>query len=161
VSAVQLRDPQFATDVLEICARHQWPTNRLELELTESALMRDTEVLRQAFDLFAANGICLAVDDFGTGFSNLAYLHRFPVRHLKIDRSFVQQMAEGDRLRGLTQAVVSLGHALGMEVVAEGVETETTLALLREQGCDQAQGYLFTRPLEPAALGAWLRTQAD
>jgi len=160
VSAVQLRDPQFATDVLEICARNGWPTDRLELELTESALMRDTEVLRRAFDLFSANGICLAVDDFGTGFSNLAYLHRFPVRHLKIDRSFVQQMGEGERLRGLTQAVVSLGHALGMEVVAEGVETEEILALLREQGCDQAQGYLFTRPLDPAALGTWLRAQA-
>jgi EAL domain-containing protein (putative c-di-GMP-specific phosphodiesterase class I) len=160
VSAVQLRDPQFATDVLEICARSHWPTDRLELELTESALMRDTDVLRRAFDLFSANGICLAVDDFGTGFSNLAYLHRFPVRHLKIDRSFVQQMGEGPRLRGLTQAVVSLGHALGMEVVAEGVETEAILAMLREQGCDQAQGYLFTRPLEPVALGTWLRAQA-
>ncbi|KFN43734.1 sensor domain-containing protein [Arenimonas metalli] len=160
VSAVQLRDSQFATDVLEICARNRWPTDRLELELTESALMRDTDVLRRAFDLFSANGICLAVDDFGTGFSNLAYLHRFPVRHLKIDRSFVQQMGEGARLRGLTQAVVSLGHALGMEVVAEGVETEAILAMLREQGCDQAQGYLFTRPLEPAALGTWLRAQA-
>ena len=82
------------------------------------------------------------------------------MRHLKIDRSFVQQMGEGTRLRGLTQAVVSLGHALGMEVVAEGVETEDTLEMLRLQGCDQAQGYLFTRPLEPAALGTWLRAQA-
>ncbi|WP_460457210.1 sensor domain-containing protein [Arenimonas alkanexedens] len=160
VSAVQLRDPQFATDVLEICARNHWPTSRLELELTESALMRDTDVLRRAFDLFSANGISLAVDDFGTGFSNLSYLHRFPVRHLKIDRSFVQQMADGARLQGLTQAVVSLGHALGMEVVAEGVETEASLTMLREQGCDQAQGYLFTRPLDPEALGTWLRAQA-
>lgn len=160
VSAVQLRDPQFADDVLALCARHHWPTDRLELELTESALMRDTEVLRRAFDLFAANGISLAVDDFGTGFSNLAYLHRFPVRHLKIDRSFVRQMKDGERMRGLTQAVVSLGHALGMAVVAEGVETEGVLQMLRDQGCDQAQGYLFTRPLAPMELETWLRGQA-
>jgi diguanylate cyclase (GGDEF)-like protein/PAS domain S-box-containing protein len=160
VSAVQLRDPQFADDVLAICQRYRWPTDRLELELTESALMRDTEVLRRAFDLFAANGITLAVDDFGTGFSNLAYLHRFPVRHLKIDRSFVQQLSgDGERMRGLTQAVVTLGHALGMAVVAEGVETEITLDLLRQQGCDEAQGYLFTRPLAPEQLETWLRVQ--
>ncbi|MFY2762626.1 sensor domain-containing protein [Arenimonas sp. MALMAid1274] len=161
VSAVQLRDPQFADDVIDLCNQSGWPTDRLELELTESALMRDTDVLRRAFDIFASNGITLAVDDFGTGFSNLAYLHRFPVRHLKIDRSFVQQMVAGDRMRGLTQAVVSLGHALGMEVVAEGVETEQALAMLREQGCDQAQGYLFTRPLSPADLETWLRAQAE
>ncbi|HUH03545.1 MAG TPA: EAL domain-containing protein, partial [Kofleriaceae bacterium] len=110
VSAVQLRDPHFADEVLEICSRSGWPSERLELELTESALMRDTEVLRRAFDLFSANGVSLAVDDFGTGFSNLGYLHRFPVRHLKIDRSFVRRMGEGDRMRGLTQAVVSMGH---------------------------------------------------
>jgi diguanylate cyclase (GGDEF)-like protein/PAS domain S-box-containing protein len=159
VSAVQLRDPQFAEDVLAICQRYRWPTDRLELELTESALMRDTEVLRRAFDLFAANGISLAVDDFGTGFSNLAYLHRFPVRHLKIDRSFVQQLSGGERMRNLTQAVVTLGHALGMAVVAEGVESEATVELLRGQGCDEAQGYLFTRPLAPAELETWLRAQ--
>ncbi len=160
VSAVQLRDPQFADDVLAICARQHWPTDRLTLELTESALMRDTDVLRRAFDLFAAHGIELAVDDFGTGFSNLGYLHRFPVGQLKVDRSFVAPMATGGRGLGLVQAIVGLGHALGMKVVAEGVETEAMLAQLRALGCDAAQGYLFTRPLPPAEMAAWLAGQA-
>ena len=160
VSAVQLRDPQFADEVLAICATHGWPTDRLELELTESALMRDTDVLRRTFDLFAANAVTLAVDDFGTGFSNLGYLHRFPVRHLKIDRAFVQRMHVAPRMLGLTQAVVSLGHSLGMAVVAEGVEDAATLALLRAQGCDQAQGYLIARPLPANELEAWLRERA-
>lgn len=159
VSPLQLRDPEFAADVLAICAREQWPTDRLVLEITESALMRESEVLRNAFALFKANGITLAIDDFGTGFSNLGYLHRFPVRNLKIDRSFVSQMESSPNMLELTHAVVSLGHALGLGVVAEGVETESVLRLLREQGCDEAQGFLFTRPLAGDELATWLAAQ--
>lgn len=159
VSPLQLRDPEFAADVLAICAREGWPTDRLVLEITESALMRESDVLRNAFALFKANGITLAIDDFGTGFSNLGYLHRFPVRNLKIDRSFVSQMESSPNMLELTHAVVSLGHALGLGVVAEGVETESVLRLLREQGCDEAQGFLFTRPLAGDELATWLAAQ--
>lgn len=160
VSALQLRDPEFATHVLQACARERWPSDRLVLEITESALMRDSEVLRNTFDMFKANGITLAIDDFGTGFSNLGYLHRFPVRTLKIDRSFVSQMDQASNMLELTHAVVSLGHALGLGVVAEGVETENVLQLLRQQGCDEAQGYLFTRPLPGDEMATWLAAQA-
>jgi diguanylate cyclase (GGDEF)-like protein/PAS domain S-box-containing protein len=159
VSAVQLRDPDFAERVLEICAQTGWPPTRLVLELTESALMRDTETLRRNFDAFESNGIHLSVDDFGTGFSNLLYLHRFPIQQLKIDRSFVSQMLEDLQVGVLTQAIINLGHAMGLTVIAEGVETEISLRALRNQGCDQVQGYHLTRPLLPDAMAAWIRAR--
>jgi len=157
VSAVQLRDRGFAERVLEICRDNGWPAQRLELELTESALIRDTEALRRTFELFEQNGVLLAVDDFGTGFSNLHYLNRFPVQRLKIDRSFVQGMLADANTAEVTQAIVHLGHALGMQVVAEGVETVQEDALLRQQGCDEIQGYFYSRPLMPRDLAQWLR----
>lgn len=157
VSAVQLRDPDFAERVLRICAAENWDPKRLELELTESALMRDTDILRQAFTLFEQRGIRLAVDDFGTGFSNLHYLTRFPVQHLKIDRSFVQTMLTDSTTRELTQVIIGLGHALNMSVVAEGVETYEQMWALQQQGCDEFQGYLFSRPLTEAEMSQWLR----
>jgi len=157
VSAVQLRDPDFAERVLRICEAAGWDPQRLELELTESALMRDTESLRRAFALFEHRGIRLAVDDFGTGFSNLHYLTRFPVQHLKIDRSFVAAMLDDATTRELTQVIIGLGHALGMWVVAEGVETEAAREALHRQGCDEFQGYLFSKPLSAAAMQVWLQ----
>ncbi|WP_312328575.1 EAL domain-containing protein [Stenotrophomonas sp.] len=157
VSAVQLRDRGFAERVIDTCHAHGWPPQRLELELTESALIRDTEVLRHCFDVLERHGVPLAVDDFGTGFSNLHYLNRFPVGRLKIDRSFVQGMLHDTGTAEVTQAIVHLGHALGMKVVAEGVETEQEEAMLRRQGCDEIQGYLYSRPLTPRDLAHWLR----
>ena len=159
VSAVQLRDAGFATRVLEICARHGWPPRRLVLELTESALMRENDVLLATFAAFEAAGVRLSVDDFGTGFSNLLYLHRFPVQQLKIDRSFVSQMLADLQVGVLTQAIINLGHAMGLTVIAEGVETETSLRALRNQGCDEAQGYHLTRPLPADELEAWIRAR--
>ena len=156
VSAVQLRDPGFADRVVEICQRQGLPPERLELELTESALIRDTAELRECFDTFQRNGILLAVDDFGTGFSNLHYLNRFPVQRLKIDRSFIKDMLEDVGTAEVTQAIVHLGHALGMHVVAEGVETIQEQAMLDRQGCDEVQGYLHSRPLPPRELAMWL-----
>jgi len=157
VSAVQLRDRGFAERVIDICHAHGWAPQRLELELTESALIRDTDVLRHCFDVLERHGVPLAVDDFGTGFSNLHYLNRFPVGRLKIDRSFVQGMLHDTGTAEVTQAIVHLGHALGMKVVAEGVETEQEEAMLRRQGCDEIQGYLYSRPLTPRDLAQWLK----
>jgi diguanylate cyclase (GGDEF)-like protein/PAS domain S-box-containing protein len=159
VSAIQLRDPDFGMQVIDICERCGWPPERLELELTESALMRDSDSLRRAFLLFEAHGVSLSVDDFGTGFSNLHYLHRFPVKHLKIDRSFVLNLLEDRQLERLSEAIVGLGHALRLRVIGEGVETEAVAARLRELQCDEAQGYLFTPPLPAAELAAWIRAR--
>ena len=157
VSAIQLRDPDFANAVIDICERCSWPPERLELELTESALMRDSEVLRRCFALFEARGVSLSVDDFGTGFSNLHYLHRFPVKHLKIDRSFVLELLRDQQIERLSEAIVGLGHALHLKVVAEGVESEAAARRLREIGCDEAQGFLYTRPLPAQSLTQWAR----
>jgi len=159
VSAIQLRDSDFANSVLEACEAVGWPPKRLELELTESALMRDSESLRRAFALFEAHGIGLSVDDFGTGFSNLHYLHRFPVKHLKIDRSFVLEMLNDRPLERLAQAIVGLGHALDLRVIAEGVETEEVAERLRRLQCDEAQGFLFARPMSGEALADWMRAR--
>ncbi len=158
VSALQLRERGFAERVVAICHRTGWSPGRLELELTESALIRDTEALRQCFDVFERHGVPLAVDDFGTGFSNLHYLNRFPVQRLKIDRSFVQGMLHDAGTAEVTQAIVQLGHALGMRVVAEGVETAAEAAMLQRQGCDELQGYLFSQPLRPREMVQWLRS---
>ena len=160
VSAVQLRDARFAEQVLAICARTGWPPQRLVLELTESALMRDNETLRHTFARFQQNGIHLSVDDFGTGFSNLMYLHRFPVQQLKIDRSFVSLMLDDLQVGVLTQAVISLGHAMGLTVIAEGVECERALRALRKQGCDEVQGYFMTQPLSPDELASWISARS-
>jgi diguanylate cyclase (GGDEF)-like protein len=157
VSALQLRERGFAERVVAICNRYGWSPSRLELELTESALIRDTDALRQCFDVFERHGVPLAVDDFGTGFSNLHYLNRFPVQRLKIDRSFVQGMLHDAGTAEVTQAIVQLGHALGMRVVAEGVETAAEAAMLQRQGCDELQGYLFSQPLRPREMVQWLR----
>ncbi|GIX35977.1 MAG: hypothetical protein KatS3mg126_1756 [Lysobacteraceae bacterium] len=157
VSAIQLRDPEFARAVLDICERCHLPPGRLELELTESALMRDSEVLRRSFALFEAHGVSLSVDDFGTGFSNLHYLHRFPVRHIKIDRSFVLGLMKHSQMDRLVEAIIGMGHALGLRVVAEGVETQATAERLRGIGCDEAQGYLYTPPLPPRLFEQWAR----
>ncbi len=160
VSAIQLRVPGFAAEALDICRREGWPPQRLELELTESALMRDSDSLRRSFALFEASGIGLSVDDFGTGFSNLHSLHRFPVKHLKIDRSFVHGLIGDRTLERLTQTIIALAHGLELRVVAEGVETAAVAQRLRELGCDEAQGFLYATPMDGAALADWVRRGA-
>ncbi|MBD8525854.1 sensor domain-containing protein [Pseudomarimonas arenosa] len=159
VSAIQLRDSEFGAMVIDTCQKVGWAPERLELELTESALMRDSEVLRRTFALLETHGVSLSVDDFGTGFSNLHYLHRFPVRHLKIDRSFVFHLFEDPAIERISEAIVGLAHALRLRVVAEGVETDAARKRLREIGCDEAQGYLFSRPLGAREFEAWVRTR--
>nr|WP_269450950.1 bifunctional diguanylate cyclase/phosphodiesterase [Stenotrophomonas sp. MMGLT7] len=161
VSAVQLRDRDFGERVIALCRQHGLAPERLELELTESALIRDSDTLRRCFDMFEQHGILLAVDDFGTGFSNLHYLNRFPVQRLKIDRSFVQEMLTDAGTAEVTQAIIHLGHALGMEVVAEGVENVQEQAMLLQQGCDEIQGYLHSRPLPPRDLVQWMRDSSN
>lgn len=156
VSAVQLRDADFANRVVRICNEEGWDPKWLQLELTESALMRESDVLAKAFDLFEAHGISLAVDDFGTGFSNLHYLNQFPVRVLKIDRSFTEGILTDVGKFELSRAIIGLGHALDMQVVAEGVETQEVHELLRSQGCDESQGYYVARPMDAESLVGWL-----
>jgi EAL domain-containing protein (putative c-di-GMP-specific phosphodiesterase class I) len=135
--------------------RHAIPPGQLELEITETTLMEGVEINLQKLKDIRALGVGLAIDDFGTGYSSLSYLSRFPIDKLKIDRSFVHDMLADANNLAITRLIISLGHTLGLKVVAEGVETEAEVALLRNAGCDQFQGYLYAAPLTAAELPLW------
>ncbi|CAJ0783235.1 hypothetical protein LMG7141_01364 [Ralstonia condita] len=155
LSARQARDPALVKNVLDILQETGLPPHLLELEITESVLMEDIEANIALLEALHAAGISLSIDDFGTGYSSLAYLQRFPIQKLKIDRSFVQRMP-GDG-EAIASAVIAMAHSLNMEVVAEGVEDPEQLMLLRGAGCDLGQGYLFSRPLQADPLMAWIK----
>lgn len=132
----------------------------LEIELTESAIMDQPEDALAMLGELAAAGICLAVDDFGTGHSSLAYLHRLPVQVVKIDQAFVRDLVEAHGSDFvLIEAMIGLAHKLGFRVVAEGVETDEAAAVLRQIGCEEAQGFLFARPMETAQFELWMTDQ--
>jgi EAL domain-containing protein (putative c-di-GMP-specific phosphodiesterase class I) len=152
VSARQFRSPGFVNTVAR--ALHEWGIypSRLELELTEGVLIDDPRQAVEILQQLKTLGVQIAVDDFGTGYSSLSYLSQLPVDCLKIDRSFVIQITAGGRHAAIAQAVISMGHALGMRVLAEGVETSEQLEFLRRHGCNECQGYLFARPRAEDAI---------
>ncbi len=153
VSVRQFDQSDFTETVAAVLAETGMPADRLCLEMTESVLMTDTEANLEQLVRLKALGLTLAIDDFGTGYSSLAYLRRFPVDTLKIDRSFVERLGilAGDT--ALTDTIVRLGKSLGMSTVAEGIEEFGQLAALREMGCGFAQGYYFSRPVPAAEAG--------
>ncbi|HET8933742.1 MAG TPA: EAL domain-containing protein [Polyangiales bacterium] len=146
VSAVQFESDDLIAAVEGAIRDANIAPDQLELELTESLLMRDTSRVNRMLAHFKASGVRLSIDDFGTGYSSLSYLNRFHVDALKIDRSFTQQAASGTTGASVARAIVGLGHELGLEVVAEGVEEPEQLRFLAEAGCDVVQGYLLGRP---------------
>jgi diguanylate cyclase (GGDEF)-like protein/PAS domain S-box-containing protein len=160
VSVRQFDRADLPAVVGEVLAETGMPAGQLCLEMTESVLMTDTEENLAALVRLKALGISLAIDDFGTGYSSLAYLRRFPVDTLKIDRSFVEQLGEQDDDAALARTIVQLGRSLGMSTVAEGIEEYGQLAALREMGCTYAQGYYFSRPVPAAEAGRLLRESA-
>jgi len=160
LSSIQLRDNSLPLMLSQILDRHQVDPAMVQLELTESFLMENALATVDSLQRLKAIGVTLAIDDFGTGYSSLNYLHRFPIDKLKIDQSFVRDMLHDPADRAITQAIIGLGHALGMRVVAEGVENEAEAELLRQSGCDELQGYHFGRPMPPHALKTWLQGRA-
>jgi diguanylate cyclase (GGDEF)-like protein/PAS domain S-box-containing protein len=132
------------------------PPHALELEITESIAMSRVDVVERLLGGIRDLGVELSIDDFGTGYSSLAYLKRFPVQRLKVDRAFVRDLGRDADSAAIVRSVVALGHGLSMRIVAEGVETEDQLAMLRALGCDEYQGYLFARPMDAAAVPALL-----
>jgi EAL domain-containing protein (putative c-di-GMP-specific phosphodiesterase class I) len=162
ISARQLQRPDGLLDGLSRILRETGvDPGSLVLEITESMLMGDAEhnvdVLRRLQDL----GVCIAVDDFGTGYSNLAYLKRFPVDYLKVDKSFVDGLGQSSEDTAIVEAVVSLSRALGMQTVAEGIETTGQADLLRTLGCELGQGYYFSEPLPAHEAYAFLPVFPD
>ena len=155
LSARQLRHQYLGSMIEESLRHHRIRPERLELELTESLLMEDTEVTRAMLAAFDRMGLRLAIDDFGTGHSSLAYLRRFQVDTLKIDRSFVSETPRDPEACAIATAVVALGHSMQMKLVAEGVETPEQARFLRELGCDAMQGCLLSRPLPMDQLMRW------
>ncbi len=156
VSAQQFEDPLLIEKVRSALAKTELAPEFLELELTESCLMSDPAqagaLLRQIRDI----GVRIAIDDFGTGYSSLTYLNEFPLNALKIDKTFVQSVESNDRGGPISNMIIGLGKNLGLQVIAEGVETPAQLEYMQEHGCDIAQGYLYSRPESPEDLTPWL-----
>ncbi len=146
VSPKQLADPSFPDAVEAALRTSRLPARLLELEITENALVADVDGAMSMMTRLKMVGCGIAMDDFGTGYSSLGYLRTFPFDKVKIDRSFVQDLTSARESGAIVRAVTSLCGSLGITSTAEGVETEQQLALLRAEGCDQAQGYLFGRP---------------
>jgi EAL domain-containing protein (putative c-di-GMP-specific phosphodiesterase class I) len=160
LSPIQVRDPALVELVSDTLARNGVPPSRLMLEVTEGVLIDNPDEAKARLDALKAMGVRLALDDFGTGYSSLTYLQRFNFDKLKIDRGFVTPLGRDAGSNALVQAIVSLGRALDLTLLAEGVETEEQRVLLRLAGCDEMQGYLFARPGPREALDRLLAETA-
>ena len=158
VSAMEFRDENFLEGVFAILAATGWDPSALELELTESVLMKRAQFTESSLRTLRARGVQLAIDDFGTGYSSLSYLRKFPVDTLKIDQSFIRQITTGPDETAIVNAVISIGQSLNLRVVAEGVENPKELAFLQAHHCDEAQGYYFSRPVLPQQFARLLET---
>jgi diguanylate cyclase (GGDEF)-like protein/PAS domain S-box-containing protein len=149
ISAAEFRGETFLEDVFAILADTGLDPQSLELELTESVLMKRVEIAETTLGVLRKKGIRVAIDDFGTGYSSLSYLRRFPIDALKIDQSFIRQITETPDETSIVTAVISMGQSLKLRVIAEGVETQAEAAFLRAHQCDEVQGYYFSRPVPP------------
>lgn len=164
ISALQFQQPDLPGLASSVLARTGLPAHRLELEVTETSLMRDTATVLDVLFQLRRSGIVIAIDDFGSGYSSLGYLKRFPIDKLKIDRTFIAGCTDADDDAAITTAIIALGKALNLTVVAEGVETEAQLEFLRRRGCAVAQGFLLANPVsakEAGALVAQSTSRAD
>ncbi|HEX3618695.1 MAG TPA: EAL domain-containing protein [Solirubrobacteraceae bacterium] len=159
VSARQLDDDVLITDVVEALRCNGLDANKLTLEITETALMRDPQLTAKQLHRIKKLGVRIAIDDFGTGYSSLAYLRQFPADALKIDRSFIGEVATSRESDALIHTLVQLGKTLDIETLAEGIEDESQLHALQREDCDSGQGFWFSRPLEPDALEPFLRSK--
>jgi len=152
LSPLQIRDPKLVNVVGAIMRECEVAPSRVMLEVTESVLIDDTQATLERLEALRALGVSIALDDFGTGYSSLSYLQKFPFSQLKIDRAFVGSLGTTGNAGAIIQSIVTLGHALGMKVLAEGVETDEQRVLLRLAGCDEMQGFLFAKPRPAAAI---------
>ncbi len=156
VSGHQFEHRELGTQVLNQLSRSGLDINAVDLEITETVAMERTEHVTRNVDQLVEAGISISMDDFGTGYSSLSNLQAFPVRRLKIDGSFVRGIGADQDNEKIVEAVVGLGHSLGLSVIAEGVETEEQVTFLKERECDEIQGYLISKPLPAAEFQAFL-----
>ncbi len=160
VSVRQFREAGFISGVRARLDTADIRAGRLKIEITESMLLEDIEQTIETMLTLKQAGVTFALDDFGTGYSSLYYVKRLPLDQLKIDQSFVRDILIDPNDAAICRAIIALGHSLGLPIIAEGVETEAQWALLTNEGCDSAQGYLYARPMPEAELLAWLRERA-
>ena len=157
VSASSFQDPNFLMNIQTALAIAELSPDCIELEITENTLMSNIDHCAEILKALSNMGVAIAIDDFGTGYSSLAYLKRLPIDHLKIDRSFVQDMDRDDSDAAIVRSVIDLGHNLGIKVIAEGVERVDSLVLLKELGCDAAQGFHIGRPMPASQVDSWFK----
>ncbi len=157
ISTLDLQDGTLPARIEALLRKAQVPAHLLQLELTETGLMTSTQDPIHVMHSLHRLGVRLAIDDFGTGQSSLAYLQRLPVHELKIDRSFVDGVDQDPKRQALLGSIIMLGHGLGLQVTAEGVENTAELDVMRRLGCDQAQGYLLAKPMDAPLFEAWCR----
>jgi EAL domain-containing protein (putative c-di-GMP-specific phosphodiesterase class I) len=160
LSPVQFKNLNLASTVMGALQESGLLASRLELEITESVLLQNSEATLQTLHELRAQGVRISLDDFGTGYSSLSYLRSFPFDKIKIDRSFVQELATREDSMAIVRAVAGLGRSLGIVTTAEGVETQEQLDLLRREGCNQAQGYLFSQPRPASEVERMLSGEA-
>jgi diguanylate cyclase len=158
VSPVQFRQPELAETILAILKDTGLPPQRLEVEVTESVLIRHADQAVETLEKLRDHGVNISLDDFGTGYSSLSYLRRFPFNKIKLDRSFIQGLGEDEEAAVITRAIVALGRSLNLTVTAEGVETAEQLAFLEAQACNQIQGYLVSKPLPASDIAQLMRS---
>ena len=156
LSGKQVARPKLVSEIRQVLEETRIDPKYLKLEITESAVMENAETAVQLLRRLKALGVQLSIDDFGTGYSSLGYLHRFPVNTLKVDRSFVGRIGEAAENIEIVRTIISLAENMGMEVVAEGVETLSQLAQLRKLNCRYGQGYLFSRPVDAESVSTWI-----
>ncbi len=147
IAPQQFQNPDLALRILAILTETGFQAHRLEVEITETAIVQDLEATRATLGALQALGVRVALDDFGTGYSSLYHLRELRFDKLKIDRSYVDSIGEGDERAKLVDAIIKLGSSLGLVTTAEGIETEASVDWLSNQGCDYGQGYLFGKPM--------------
>ncbi|WP_245856156.1 putative bifunctional diguanylate cyclase/phosphodiesterase [Paenibacillus rigui] len=157
ISAVQLQAPFFAEHVLSILKETGHSPEQLELEITESKLIDSWETALHALNLLHTQRVRIALDDFGTGYSSLSYLRRLPIHLVKIDRSFVEDMLHSSKEKALVESIILLARSVGIDVLAEGIETEAQLECLRRMCCDCVQGYLLGKPMDREVLWSYMQ----
>ena len=156
VSLQSLRDLKFPDTFVQLAQKYHVPNESIMVEITEGSLMNEPSHALDVLTRLRMKNVQLSIDDFGTGYAMMQHLVSIPATELKIDKVFVQNMHSNSSDRVMVQKTIEIGHELGMTVIAEGVETQAQLDFLRAKGCDRAQGYLFSRPLPPGAMTAWL-----
>jgi EAL domain-containing protein (putative c-di-GMP-specific phosphodiesterase class I) len=161
LSVQQLQHDSWLSIVEDALASSNLPPQYLDLEITESVIITYPEKAVQTLVFLKQMGVSITVDDFGTGYSSLSYLTRLPIQGIKIDQRFVHGLEKNANDEAITHAILALSDSLGLRCIAEGVETQAQLEFLRRSGCEEAQGFLFTRPLEASQLRAWWRARED